>query len=389
MFVFLDSNIFYNNWYLRAPMFNLLANFVNNQRGTLLLSEVVRREVAAKFKVESATVARELVVLSRKAQGFLPSTEDNQTILPEFSSEYDLAEHLRQRFDRVVSVPFDTVQHGELIDRALGIVRPFREGEKGYRDSLIWLSLRDYLKDYTGEPTEVFFINANVNDFFEKKADGISIHPHLTSDLAELKGKVELKPYSTLKEFIDKEIDSVVHSVRHEEFEDACGAEMEYLAATKGIQYLQDMSLSEVRKFLEDGGVPGRLTRLIQNFNVEDFEGLEDPFVLSRQGLKDGSLFIQYRFNLLTAIYCVDVPTEDYMENDGDFDSYFLNADIVGRTTRLEIPKRVDFVASFVFSPEQRKFIASSIDYAALRRDLKSPRRPSTSLQTIAPASNS
>ncbi|MDQ1816375.1 PIN domain-containing protein [Massilia sp. CCM 9210] len=389
MFVFLDSNIFYNNWYLRAPMFNLLANFVNNQRGTLLLSEVVRLEVEAKFKAESATVARELAALSRRAQDFLHSTEGKQTKLPEFPSEYDLAEYLRQRFDSVVPVPFDRVQHGELVDRAIKIVRPFREGEKGYRDSLIWLSLRDYLKRYDGNPTKVFFINANVNDFFEKTSDGIRLHPHLSPDLVELKGRVELVPYPTLKEFVDKEIDRVVHDVRHDEFEDAYGAEMEYLGATKGIEYLQDMSLPEVQEFLEDGGVPARLTRLIQKFEVEDFEGLEDPLVLSRQGLKDGSLYIQYEFNFLTAIYRVVVPTKDYIENEDDFDYYFLNADIVDRTTRLDIPKCCDFVASFVFSPEQKKFTASSIDYAALRRDIKIPRRPSTFLQTITPSGNS
>ena len=44
MHIFLDSNIFFNNWKLNNPNFQYLFNFINNSYHSLLLSKLVVEE---------------------------------------------------------------------------------------------------------------------------------------------------------------------------------------------------------------------------------------------------------------------------------------------------------------------------------------------------------
>lgn len=83
--------------------------------------------------------------------------------------------------------------------------------------------------------------------------------------------------------------------------------------------------------------------------------------------LKDSSLYIQYRFNLLTVFYTVEVSTEDYLSNAGDFDEDFLNIEMADRVTRMQLFRRCDFEASFFYRQSSEEFTSASIDIAALR----------------------
>jgi galactose mutarotase-like enzyme len=55
-----------------------------------------------------------------------------------------------------------------VVKRAIKLVKPFTGQEKGYRDTLIWLSFLSYLKDNDIEG-DVAFITNNKHDFFEVK----------------------------------------------------------------------------------------------------------------------------------------------------------------------------------------------------------------------------
>ena len=45
MYVFLDTNIFHNNWFLRSAPLRLLFHYLNNESGALIVSRLVIQEV--------------------------------------------------------------------------------------------------------------------------------------------------------------------------------------------------------------------------------------------------------------------------------------------------------------------------------------------------------
>lgn len=365
MLIFIDTNIFFNNWYLRSPLFDLLANYVSNERATVLVSEVVCLEVNAKFHSERASAERELKKAVRRATMFQAAS--TPIAAPALREGYDFRDILVERFDNLTFVPFDTIPHSLLVPRAINAVRPFRDSEKGYRDSLMWLSLLAHLNAVHANTEQLVFINANSNDFFKMDSTELEMHADLVADLSKEGFSGALKPFLSLKDFADAEIDKDLHSIRHEEFEERRGSEMEELAAGAAIDYLQQMPLQAAQDFLEEAEVPGRCARVIRSFTVEDFEGVEDPEVLSLSLLTGGDLYVQYRFNLLTVIYTVEVSTEDYLTNIHEFDDEFVNIYPQERLTRMETFRRIDFDASFTFDKKLEVFISVSIDRAVPR----------------------
>ena len=268
-------------------------------------------------------------------------------------------------------VGFGEVLNEHLVPRAISAKRPFRDGEKGYRDSVIWLSLIQYLKKLGAQRLKLIFINANSHDFFDKAAGGVSLHPQLKEDLSEHGLQVEIAPYKSLREFIGSAVDLALHSVRHEQFEDEHGHEMEELSSRAAERYLQEMSLTDMHSFLEAGGVPRNLARLLRSFSAEDNEGVEDPEVTSLSGLNDGSLYIGYTFNLLTVLYTVTVDLDAYLLHREEFEDYFLNTTFEDRSVTLELYRRCDFEASLAYRQDRAEFISVSIDRASLRRQAK------------------
>jgi len=367
MLIFIDSNIFFNNWYLKSPLFELLANYVSNECATVLISEVVCEEVNAKFHSERESAAKELFKAAQRATTF--ESNPKPAVVTAQEEKYDFRVILEGRFENLTVVPYDTVPHSQLVTRAVNSVRPFRENEKGYRDSLMWLSLIEYLKagHSNRDGSELAFINANVNDFFQKAPTGFKLHADLETDLSKAGLSGKFRPFTSLKAFADEEIDKVLHSVRHEEFEEQFGSKMEELAANAAINYLQQMSLPATQEFLEDADLPRRCTRAIRKFAVEDYEGVEDPKVLHFSKLSDESLYVNYQFHLLTVGYTVEVSPEDYLANVDEFNEEFINIDVQERFVQMQTLRRIYFDASLTFAPISKEFTAISIDRAVAR----------------------
>jgi len=125
--------------------------------------------------------------------------------------------------------------------------------------------------------------------------------------------------------------------------------------------------LPAAQEFLENAELPRRCARAIRSFTVQDYEGVENPEVVSLSALAGGSLYFQYRFNLLTAMYTVEVSTKDYMANIDEFDEEFINIDIQERLTKMQNFCRIDFDASLTFNPQSDEFTSVSIDRAVPR----------------------
>lgn len=365
LMAFIDTNIFFNNWYLRNPNFSVLANYLENNRATMLLSEVVQKEVEAKFEEEREKVMKRLTVDLRRATDF--QHEPVLLEMPALDADFNFLKVLEGCFKNVDMISVEAVSCGELVPRAINATRPFREGEKGFRDTLIWMSLLAYLKKLGQRNLRLLLVTANSYDFFDKSPAGAVLHSDLQKDLHEHGLKIDIVPYTSVRSLIEQEIDLGLHDFSHEQFKEDHGDEMENLAANAAEAFLSDLPLGDLRVLLEGAGVPDVLVQHIRSFTVLDHEGAEDPEVTSFEKLKDKTIYIGYTFNLLTVSFMVVVDANDYFNHQKEYEDYFINPHVDGSSVNLEVLRRCDFEGGVSYSQETAKFTSVTIDRVSLR----------------------
>lgn len=177
--IVLDSTVLRADYPLRRPASRA---FLEGLRlvpaAQLCVPEVVVDEAENGFR-EELLKARERVARAAEELGRILGTE----IAPaETASVDDLASAYRERLlETIASVggkvlPYPKIDHKRLVQRDLQRRKPFDAGGKGYRDALIWETVR--LLGVLG-PERVVFVSNNTKDF----GDGPSVHPDLHKDL--------------------------------------------------------------------------------------------------------------------------------------------------------------------------------------------------------------
>ena len=81
----------------------------------------------------------------------------------------------------IKTIPYPTTAHKDLVKRDLARKKPFQESGKGYRDALIWESIKSIASqsDDLFDIPQIIFVNKNHKDFCEDRI----LHPDLKSDL--------------------------------------------------------------------------------------------------------------------------------------------------------------------------------------------------------------
>lgn len=368
MYIVIDTNIFFNNWFLESPLFIFLANFSNNTHSTLLIPSVVREEIENKYNIGRDNLRSELDKLNKEFRDFKLDVNIEENVVSE--QGYNFQKILESKFNSVEMVPYSNVKHEILVHKAMHSLRPFREKEKGYRDSLIWLSILDCLKSKKNQ-RRLCFVTGNSNDFFENKNNStdksVTLHSDLVRDIAENEIENQFQLYVSLKAFVDENIDKTIHDFNHEEFRDSYGDLLEESVCGIAIEYLNGISVQEFRSIFSVAGYPRTCMNLVDDFIFQDFEGVEDPEIVRFSKIADGKIFIEYRFNLLTVIFNGKISRDNYFENKVLFDKYFQNINHDDAVITIESFPRIYFDASIIFDPVLVDIVNVSIDDAAVR----------------------
>ena len=181
MFVVLDTNIFYRDFLLRGNAFRILLESIQYVPARLCVPEVVLDETLAKYRealserrAADAKARRQLREILVEAPVTEPVVLDEHEALDAYEA------HLKARLlDAGAKVlPYPKDQHKEVVGRALLRGKPFDGQGRGYRDYLIWASLRTEMY-YAPEET-VVLVTANTRDF----CDGGALAENLRDDLA-------------------------------------------------------------------------------------------------------------------------------------------------------------------------------------------------------------
>ncbi len=200
-YVLLDSCVYCADLHGTGTKTAVLVEGVERLNYTLLLPEVVRDEVLGKYRNHLAEVSA----------GYDKSVRDVQRLLgnwpkvefPKMDAE-KLAGDYAKRFpygisaSRVVSLPYPPTAHREIALRAIERRKPFKEGGSGYRDCLIFETLKHYLSQNPGRA--VLFVSLNHRDFFVES----QLHPHLLADLQSSQVDPScVKPFMDLGSFVE------------------------------------------------------------------------------------------------------------------------------------------------------------------------------------------
>lgn len=149
-------------------------------------------------------------------------------------------------------------------------------------------------------------------------------------------------------------------------FEEERLSEIESAASESALAYLRGLSLPHARAFLSASGALEECLSLIQKFSVEDFEGVEDPDIQSARRDENGNVEIDIAFDLLSIRWTVEVPTQDYLANDVAFDASFLNPEVCGSTTSMELYQRCHFEAKLTLNPKGTEFVDSHVTFSGV-----------------------
>lgn len=348
MKIFLDTNVFYNDWFMRNANFKYLFHFLNNEWHSLIISDLVIQESENIRNRELLAALSEINTNLKKVQKLNASELCYKE--KELGIEgYDLLSLIKSRTENVEEISYEDIPHFEVVSRAFHNKKPFMEGEKGYRDTLIWLSFIDYLvKNDVSE--DVVFVTQNKNDFFKKIDKSFEFHPDLVNDIEQKGVKAKITPFTSLFDFINSFVDKDEHAIDHYKSEEL----FEDFIESSSVCFVTELSNIDLSHYLRSSIFETKVNNIL-NINAEVFEGLEDPEVISTRRLMGDDIYVSYSYNLRRFIIEVDIPEIDYMLNIDELDKIFYDVEISAGIATLTCYVRPYFKVSFIYNDMEEK----------------------------------
>jgi hypothetical protein len=176
MYVVFDSAVLIADYMLRSIHMQALLEQSRNGPYRVAIPEVVFLEVANKWRMHAAPFLERT-----ETQAHRLGLEDVRASLPDLEQAADhYRAWLRDRLNEyeVYWLDVPNVDHKILLRNAVERRKPFSDNGSGYRDALIWESVKILARDSSAQ---VYFISHDKSDFAK---DG-QLHPELTSDLQE------------------------------------------------------------------------------------------------------------------------------------------------------------------------------------------------------------
>lgn len=356
MIIYLDTNIFYKNWYFDNPHFKYLFHFINNEGHTLLISKLVIQEIEnirnREIKSTLEDISKSMEFLNKR---LLHNVKFDDTAI--INQEYDFEKLLKRfiEYSNITTLDYSYVKQEEVVEKALYLKKPFQEEEKGYRDTMIWLSLLDFVKD-NDIKEEVIFISSNKNDFFEKKKKPISFHSDLMEDISRKQITTEIIPYETLFSFVKNTIDEGLHSFDHS------NPDFEHYLEVLGEEYLETFDYRGKMFSFKSGAYTIKFSHIL-NVHIDMFEGMEDPEVLGAKKLNEDSVYVNFKYNLRRVTLTLEILKEEYFKYKDEILNNFYDIEFQEETVLISTVIRPYFDVSFIYDTLKEEVNDYSVDY--------------------------
>lgn len=358
MIVFLDTNVFYKNWFANNANFKLLFYFLNNENKSLLLSDLVVEETNNIRNRELKEIKSELIRLVKK--GSKLNKKEFEFSLESLGIEsYDLYENIKYKVDSVTNISYESISHKTVVERAIKAVKPFNGQEKGYRDTLIWLSFLNHLKENRIDG-DVAFITNNKHDFFESKGNSLFFNSELLKDIEQYEIKANIKPYLNIYDFVNDNVDKISHSFDRYQILD----DQEEFLIEETESYLNNMNNAEISHLLDTKIFSEKLTSVV-DIESDIFEGLEDPVVKDVKRLPEDSVYISSYFEMRRVDLVITIDYIEFKQHADEIEAInsLYNIEIDGDYVKLSFIVRTCIDGSFEYETKDEQANNLSIEY--------------------------
>lgn len=386
MQVFIDSNQFISDFLLKGAPFRYLLHFLSNSGNTLLLSRLVIEEVENKYAAEAqkalvdAAKSRQRLKQLGLPQG---AADDGVPSVPVLNLEARIRDHV----EGIEIVEYAGVPHADVVQRALTRRKPFdAEGDVGYRDCLMWLSLvRHLASGASRDSEEVIFVSSNWRDFYEtgpgkqskpakdgkakpsgqsgkpetaggaasgvlsapgSKAE-VQFHPDLAHDLTVLKRPV--LPFDSVAAFVDTKVDKHEHVINYEK-------KFELFE-----EFLEESGLNVLRRLDESNGplvlqhvfsLPTASALTILSSDAETFEGIEDFDIYIAEEVEQ-DIYVSCGYDLRIVNVTLFVPRVQFDAHRREIEAapHVWEVAPLDETVAIRLSLRSYYQASFSFDP--------------------------------------
>lgn len=358
-----DSNALFGRLVGTRPERDWLALLEASKAGQIkvVLPEIVQWEIAnqAHRKIQEQLVRhRSSANKLRRFQIEAPSLGDGENLAAErvASATEELRNQILLSGGRIAPIP--DVSHAEIARRSLDARRPFNDNDRGYRDTLLWHTALELLRDgdsvvLVSNDKSAFVADGQLHPDLsaELQSWGLSTELHLARHLdharmvvAQLLGAERTRILELL------EIDEVAADVMHRLAVDSLGRTLEEDELGRwgwscedlaGIRILEIKGLGGIRPYDVSKDDDGRLTAAVRmevlaelDVRAFDYNGELDAMAMPGPihdmgvGLRDG-LWQAYVDREITLLGEITTPAEDYPPVDSV------------RFTDVEVPRKL------------------------------------------------
>lgn len=173
MKVILDTNIIFSDFHLKGAKIKNLCESVKSTGDSIHIPAVVVDESINKYKEKAqeckSKIDRGISDFKRLTGKDIGADPCSDEFILKETEEY--VEKFKKRLQElgIKIIPYPSTPHQELVKRDLSRKKPFQETGKGYRDALIWESVKNICEKYlySSEIPKIIFVNKNHKDFCE------------------------------------------------------------------------------------------------------------------------------------------------------------------------------------------------------------------------------
>lgn len=192
--VILDTNALQGRKPLSNANSRLVLALSMSGQITLVLPDVVLHELSRQWAEEATENATKLNTATKSLNETLSELDDQPLALqlPPLDRERFYEHAKRRLIGKKVEIPAAPRVSAEyLLNKDLNSTKPFNREGKGFRDALIWETIRSLYDTNMGSLDPIVFVTNNHTDFCEKK--GGRLHPDLRADLVDNR-EIEILP---------------------------------------------------------------------------------------------------------------------------------------------------------------------------------------------------
>jgi len=202
MDIILDSNIYRSDFLMRSNDFDVLLDYLGRTNSSIYFPQIVLEEIkelhkrALKERIQNGNKSLnnlKLLLTDENAIPVLPILDENT----ESDKYIEFVKKKLKIFKRNILQPKDHY-FSEVTRRAIQREKPCGEDGQGFRDTIIWLTLKDFCLQ--SKERQITFISNNDKDF--ANADKTELHDTLKKECASL--EIKINYFKSIRDFIEK-----------------------------------------------------------------------------------------------------------------------------------------------------------------------------------------